>query len=179
MFAIVMFPNFSFFVFLAHASVLESQVLVRGATFPYLIACLLAGFFATVIMMLATYLLRYLFKSRVDIPHMLGDIIAPTAHVVWRLRLGMATQLFIGAVWGFVFGLLTQHRIFSLDVNIQSALVFSLLPWFFMMLVDMPLDKEGAFGIRKDAKISVVTLCGHIVYGLMLVPLIPLLFFAS
>lgn len=168
-----------FVIPIVHASSLEGEVILRGATFPYLVACLLAGFFATVVMMLATYLLRYLFKSRVDIPHILGDIVAPGAHVVWRFRLGMAMQLFIGSVWGFIFGLLTQHRILSLDVNIQSALVFSLLPWLFMMLVDLPLDKEGIFGIRKDTKISIVTLCGHIVYGLALVALIPLLFFAS
>ena len=175
-----MFSDFAQLLFpLAHAATLESQAVMRGATFPYLVAALLAGFFATVVMMLATYILRYLFKSRVDISHILGDIIAPEAHVVWRLRLGTIAQLFIGSVWGFIFGILTQHRIFSLDVNIQSAFFFSLLPWLFMMLIDMPLDKEGAFGIRKDPKISIVTLCGHLVYGLVLIALIPLLFFAS
>jgi len=84
-------------------------------------------------------------------------------------------HLMIGSFYGFVFGFLVQNEIFF-ELSGISGVIFGLILWSFMMIIILPMRGLGFFGLARDKRIWVAALLGHLVYGISLVFLLPLIF---
>ena len=171
----------SLFLFLPVAALAAhdfgAQAQFLETTFPFPVASLVGGFFATVVMSLSIMLLRTAVGIHMNIPLMLGSMMVPGASNPWQQRVGMTTHLVIGSLWGLVFGFLLEFHIFFQEISVLNGILFAFFPWISMMLVIMPMSKRGLFGLKEDNRVWIATLIGHIAYGAALNLFIPLIFF--
>ena len=144
-------------------------------TFSFLVAAVITGFFATVLMTITVMVIRTVTHVHMSMPLMLGSMMAPHSPDAWKRRIGMMMHLGIGSFYGFVFGLLIQKEIFF-DLTILSGVIFALILWMIMMVMVLPMRGMGFFGFARDKRISVAALIGHLVYGISFVVLLPLIF---
>ena len=164
------------FSFLSLAvNTLDAQAQVIGSDFPFLVAAVITGFFATVLMTITVMLIRVIGNVHMSMPLMLGSMMLANAPMAWQRRIGMTMHLMIGSLYGLVFGLLLQNELFF-DLSGLSGVIFGLILWSFMMVVVLPMRGLGFFGMAGDKRIWAVALAGHLVYGLSLVFLLPLIF---
>ena len=164
------------FSFLSFAvSNLDAQAQIIGADFPFLVAAVLTGFFATVLMTITIMLIRVIGHVHMSMPLMLGSMVFPNAGMAWQRRIGMTMHLMIGSFYGLVFGLFLQNEIFF-ELSGLSGVIFGLILWAFMMVVVLPMRGMGFFGMAGDKRVWVTALVGHLVYGISLVFLLPLIF---
>lgn len=71
----------------------------------------------------------------------------------------------IGIVWGIAFAL--ARRLFPGPFWIKGML-FSIAPWFLMMIVMMPMTGAGFFGMGLGLAAPVITLMLHLIFGAVL-----------
>jgi len=144
-------------------------------TFSFLVAAVITGFFATVLMTMTVMVVRVVGNVHMSMPLMLGSMMLPDAADAWKRRIGMMMHLGIGSFYGFVFGLLIQKEIFF-DLTILSGVIFGLILWMIMMVMVLPMRGMGFFGFAGDKRVSAAALLGHLVYGISFVVLLPLIF---
>jgi len=82
---------FSFLAFAVNA--LDAQVQVIGADFPFLVAAVITGFFATVLMSITVMIVRVIGNVHMSMPLMLGSMVVANASQVWQRRIGMMMHL--------------------------------------------------------------------------------------
>jgi len=129
----------------------------------YLIAGVLGAFAMSIGRVIAH---RYIPKFP-DMPLLLGRLVdwgKPEPESVARI-FGNYQHLSMGALWGVLFGALVDKQFFFAEFNIAQGVIFSIIPWLFMMLVLMPLAKRGFFGIKISGYWWFASLALHILYG--------------
>lgn len=102
-----------------------------------------------------------------DMPLLLGRLIdwgKPEPEKTARV-MGRYLHLTLGALWGLVFGLLVEQQFFFVEFTIVSGILFSVIPWLFLVIVLMPLVKKGFFGTKINGYQWLTSLVLYVVYG--------------
>lgn len=157
-------------------SSIQQQAQLSGVTFSLSVAAVISGFFATVVMILVMIFLQLGTKTTMSIPLMLGKMVFPGASEKDKRTIGTTLHLLVGSVWGFVFGMLFQSGWLPEISIIVNGLLFGLALWFLLMLVSLPMMRKGLFGKNISNKLWIFTLVGHLVYGVFLGFIFPLIF---
>jgi hypothetical protein len=81
---------------------------------------------------------------------------------------GRSIHLATGALWGLFYGLLTDNQIFFAQFNLIQGVLFSIIPWLFLMVVLLPFVGGGFFGMKINSYRWLTALVLHIVFGIIL-----------
>lgn len=105
-----------------------------------------------------------------DMPLLLSRIIDWGKPEPLRLArvLGSYVHLGVGAFWGFLYGLLVEQQFFFLEFSVVQGLIFGLLPWAFLMVVIMPVLRQGFFALKINKYQWFAAMVLHVVYGAVL-----------
>lgn len=97
---------------------------------------------------------------------MIGNMIASFMHFL--AAVGWSMHLMIGVAWAFVYIYLVRDRLHTTPA--LRGMLFSLVPWFLMQIMVMPMMGMGVFGSKspEPALMTMGALIGHLVYGLTL-----------
>lgn len=94
----------------------------------------------------------------------MGAMLAGFMHIqVWE---GWMLHFLIGIGWAFVYVYLCRDRIRTRFLF--RGMLFSLIPWFLMQVMVMPLMGMGFFALKGPSGMLMGTLAGHLVYGMVL-----------
>lgn len=105
-----------------------------------------------------------------DIPLMLGGLLdwgKPEPRVTRRV-LGRYLHLGSGALWGLLYGILVEQQFFFVEFTIISGILFAIIPWFFFMVVLLPLAGGGFFGAKINKYQWFAGLLLYVVFGTVL-----------
>lgn len=105
-----------------------------------------------------------------DMPLLLGRIIdwgKPEPTHVTRI-LGRYLHLITGALWGLLYGALVGRQFFFLEFNIAQGMLFGLIPWIFLMIVILPVLRQGFFALKISKYQWFAGLILHLIYGAVL-----------
>lgn len=107
---------------------------------------------------------------KMDLPRMLGEAVFRSDIAGMKARTSrLILHLIIGFISGGIFGYMVAEN-FLFEANILSVITFSLVPWFVMMLVMLPMMGKGIFGVKlgPTPRVGVITLILHLIYGFSL-----------
>lgn len=79
--------------------------------------------------------------------------------------MGTYFHLGTGALWGLAFGLLTEKQFFFVEFTAVSGMLFSIIPWLFLMIILFPILREGFFGLKISPHQWFFALLLHLLYG--------------
>lgn len=79
--------------------------------------------------------------------------------------LGRYVHLGAGALWGLLYGILVDKQFFFLEFSIVQGMIFSLIPWLFLMLILMPILGGGFFAAKTNKYQWFAGLILHVIYG--------------
>lgn len=102
-----------------------------------------------------------------DMPLILSRIIdwgKPEPKKVARV-LGSYVHLGVGSLWGLLYGIVVDKQFFLLEFNVVQGMIFSLLPWLFLMAVVMPVLGQGFFALKINKYQWFAGLILHLIYG--------------
>ena len=105
-----------------------------------------------------------------DMPLILSRIIdwgKPEPQRVARV-MGQYVHLGVGSLWGLLYGMLVERQFFFLEFSIVQGVIFSLIPWLFLMVIIMPALKEGFFALKINKYQWFAGLILHLLYGAVL-----------
>lgn len=158
-------------------STLTYQGQLSGVTsFPLTIAALIAGFFATVVMILAMILLQVVSKTLMSLPLMLGKLVLPQVSEKDQRTAGTTLHVLIGSTWGLVFGILFNYAWLPGSLNlIVNGLLFGFVLWLLLMFMILPLVGKGFLGLKLGKYLWSFSLIGHLSYGAFLGFIFPLI----
>jgi len=100
--------------------------------------------------------------------------IMPDLNAIKMLAGMMGAPLIMGWVAHFIIGTVIWGLLFAALVNklpggvMSSAIIFSILAWFMMMIGPMPMAGVGLFGMHLGMMAPVATLMLHIIWGVVL-----------
>jgi hypothetical protein len=100
-----------------------------------------------------------------DMPFMVGSIIAKGRKERTVRIVGRYMHLGIGALWGVVYGTLVDRQMFFLEFSVAQGIIFSIIPWLFLMAVVTPLAGGGFFGFKINNYRWATSLVLKIIYG--------------
>lgn len=132
----------------------------------YLIAGVIAAFFISIG---RTFGKKYI-PNYPDMPFLFGQLVdwgKPEPRHTARV-MGRYLHLTTGAFWGLLFGWLVGKQFFFVEFTVASGILFSIIPWLFLMLVFMPLAKKGFFGVKISGYQWILSLLLHFAYGAIL-----------
>jgi len=120
------------------------------------------GLVATVVMTMVMLIAPMMGMPKMMIGNMLASFMHFLAAVGWFMH------LVIGVALAFVYVYLVRDRLHTPPV--LRGMLFSLVPWFLMQIMVMPMMGMGIFGSKspEPALMAIGALIGHLVYGLTL-----------
>ncbi|ABZ78096.1 conserved hypothetical protein [Shewanella halifaxensis HAW-EB4] len=132
------------------------------------ISSMIAGFVATIVLSLLM-----LMKQAMGLMPELNPImmLSNMAHMKMGLPesmvVGWMAHFMIGTfVWGLTFSLL--FKVLPGSCAISKGVAFSVLAWFLMMILPMPMSGAGLFGVNLGMMAPVMALGMHLVWGVVL-----------
>ena len=132
------------------------------------ISSMIAGFFATIVLSLLM-----LMKQAMGLMPELNPItmLSSMAH----MKMGMPDSMVVGWMAHFMIGTFVWGLAFSLLYNLLpgrcsmiKGIAFSVLAWFLMMILPMPMSGAGLFGLNLGIMVPIMTLGMHFVWGAVL-----------
>lgn len=122
-----------------------------------IIAGLLGTIVITLLMMLKA---RYGLLPELDVISDFNKFIGDESKIAgWVIHFG------IGAVWGFIFAVITG---ILPGVYWVKGVIFGILAWLLMMVTFMPIMGHGLFALDQGHMVMVAALVIHIIFGLVL-----------
>lgn len=124
---------------------------------------IVGGFLGALVMAVLAYigsLLGIVPRALLDL---LGRMfLMPDAPALPVLLAGLATHVFMGALWGALFAAIFSHG------GVRNGVFFAMVPWAGMMVLTFVMSQVDLISLQLTWVVAAVTFLLHVVYGIII-----------